>query len=75
MIKNDNPVKGTETALSNIAQLASSAIKNDNPVKGTETGCFGEAQVPQVSMKIKNDNPVKGTETIKLVHIGFTGKP
>ena len=37
-IKNDNPVKGTETFNLAITSIVVEVlIKNDNPVKGTET--------------------------------------
>ena len=39
-IKNDNPVKGTETYKGGMEHPTHSMIKNDNPVKGTETGIF-----------------------------------
>ena len=42
MIKNDNPVKGTETTnLTCTPNGTISLIKNDNPVKGTETEMLG----------------------------------
>ena len=62
MIKNDNPVKGTETISGEWCLYFPPPIKNDNPVKGTETDLTSGFRDFTAKL-IKNDNPVKGTET------------